>query len=400
VSAGSPTRSIAPDAGPLEEILGSVIKVCPFSIVVVDSTGTILLANNETERMFGYAHDELIGQTVDLLVLASLRAQHARHRHQFAAHPAVRLARNLSGQRKDGSTFPAEVGLDPIQTNDGILVLGVIVDVTERLRIERLKDEFVATVSHELRTPLTSIGGALALLVNDTSETMSARAMRLLKIAHANSQRLIRLVNSILDMEKIESGKVVFVQKRVEARALVERAIEANRGFADGYGVRIRFDAASAAADIRGDEDWLLQILTNLLSNAVKFSPPGEDVVVAVENRSGIVRISVRDHGHGVPKDFKSRVFEKFAQADASDARQQGGTGLGLHIVKQMVTRMGGEVGFDDAPGGGAIFHVALPEFENVADDKTTIASPPDGDRTTRHDGVSPSTKLPDRDRA
>ena len=169
------------------------------------------------------------------------------------------------------------------------------------------------------------------------------QAKRLLTIAHANSQRLVRLVNNILDMERIESGKVVFVQKRLEIRSLVEEAIEANRGFADGFGVRIRLNEASAAGDIRGDPDWLLQVVTNLLSNAVKFSPPAGEVEVAIENLRGHSYL-VRDHGHGVPEDFKPRIFEKFAQADATDARQLGGTGLGLSIVKQIVARLGGEV--------------------------------------------------------
>jgi PAS domain S-box-containing protein len=359
-----------------ESVLRAIIEVCPFGIVVVEPLGKIVLANGEMERMFGYAHDELIGQPVDILLPTNLRARHAEHRTQFTASHEARMAKNrkLAGRRKDGSEFSVEVGLATLQMNGAVLTLGSVFDISERLRIEGLKDEFVATVSHELRTPLTSIAGALSLLVNDSSGTLPARAMRLLTIAHGNSQRLVRLVNSILDMEKIESGKVVFVLKRVEVRSLVERAIEANRSYADGYGVRIRLDAASAAGDMRGDPDWLLQVVTNLLSNAVKFSPPGEEVVVAIENRNRTIRISVRDHGHGVPEDFKPRIFEKFAQADASDARQQGGTGLGLSIVKQIVTRLGGEVGFDDAPGGGAIFHVELPEFQATADDKTAIA--------------------------
>jgi PAS domain S-box-containing protein len=348
-------------AGDAEAILARLIEICPFSIVVVGSFGKIALANKETERMFGYSQDELIGQTVDLLVPARLRAQHARHRGEFAADPSLLLARNLCGGRKDGTEFPAEVSVNPIATAEGTLVLGVIVDISERLRRDGLKDEFVATVSHELRTPLTSIAGALSLLINDAGGTLPVYAKRLLKIANVNSQRLVRLVNNILDMEKIVSGKVVFVQKRIEVRALVEEAIEANRAFADGFGVRIRLDPASVTGNIRGDPDWLLQVVTNLLSNAVKFSPAAEHVDVVIEKPADRIRISVRDHGHGVPEDFKQRIFEKFAQADASDARQLGGTGLGLSIVKEIVTRLGGEVGFGDAPGGGAIFHVELP---------------------------------------
>jgi PAS domain S-box-containing protein len=347
--------------------LERLIEVCPFSIIVVGSFGKIVLANRETERMFGYAQDELIGQTVDLLVPTRLRAQHARHRSHFAADPQTRLPRTLCAQRKDGTEFPAEVGLNPIHANGKILVLGVIVDISERLRVEGLKDEFVATVSHELRTPLTSIAGALGLLIGHAGGTLPAPAMRLLTIAHANSQRLGRLVNSILDMEKIESGKVVFVLKRVEVRALVTQAIENNRGFAEEYGVRITLDAASTSGDIRADPDWLMQIVTNLLSNAIKFSPRGEEVVVAIESRGGKILISVRDHGHGIPEEFKPRIFDKFAQADNSDARQQGGTGLGLSIVKQIVERLGGTVRFDDAYGGGAIFRVEIPAWQQGA---------------------------------
>ena len=161
----------------------------------------------------------------------------------------------------------------------------------------------------------------------------------------------------------MESGKAIFDFKRVEVRSLVEQAIEANRAFAEGFDVRIRLDSASVAIDVRADPDRLVQAITNLLSNAIKFSPPGEEVVVAIEARNETARISVRDHGHGVPDEFKPHIFEKFAQADATDARQKGGTGLGLSIVKQIVDRLDGAVGFGDAPGGGAIFYIDLPNW-------------------------------------
>jgi signal transduction histidine kinase len=182
--------------------------------------------------------------------------------------------------------------------------------VTAAKLIERLKTEFVATVSHELRTPLTSISGALGLLINDAGGTLPVQAKRLLTIAHANSQRLVRLVNNILDMERIESGKVVFVQKRLEIRSLVEEAIEANRGFADGFGVRIRLNEASAAGDIRGDPDWLLQVVTNLVWNAAKFSPPAGEVEVAIENLSGAI-VSPCETTATVFRRTSSRVFSR-----------------------------------------------------------------------------------------
>ncbi len=359
-----------------EEIFRLAIEACPVGIVMVDRAGKIVLVNPEMERLFGYTRDEMIGQTVDILLPVNQRASHANYRAQFDVQPGIRMGagRKLSGRRKDGTEFPVEVGLNPMRTGDGVTTLCTIIDLSERNRIERLKDEFVSTVSHELRTPLTSIAGALGLLVGNAGNTLPSSALRLLTIAQANSQRLVRLVNSILDMEKIESGKVVFVLKRIAARALVEQAIEANRGFAEGFGVRIRLDAPADAGDLRSDPDWLIQVVTNLLSNAIKFSPPGEEVVVAIEKRRGNIRVSVRDHGRGVPDAFKARIFEKFAQADISDARIKGGTGLGLNIVKQIVTRLGGEVGFADAPGGGAIFYVELPGWEPAAATESAVA--------------------------
>ena len=239
----------------------------------------------------------------------------------------------------------------------------------ERKRLECLKDEFVSSVSHELRTPLTSISASLSLLMANAAGTLPDSAVRLLTIAFTNSQRLVRLVNDILDIEKMESGQVVFNFKRIAVQALVDEAIDANRGFAEACGVQIRRRKdARGSDDVRADPDRLTQIVTNLLSNAVKFSSPDAEVEVAIESKGGDVRISVRDHGPGIAAEFKPRIFERFAQADGTDARLRGGTGLGLSIVKQIVGRLGGKVGFDDAPGGGTVFYVDLPRWQGAAE--------------------------------
>lgn len=240
---------------------------------------------------------------------------------------------------------------------------------SERKRLERLKDEFVATVSHELRTPLTSITGSLGLLMGSAAGVLPAPAARLLKIAHTNCQRLVRLVNDILDIEKLESGQVVFDLRKVEVRALIEQAVDANRGFAETHNVRLRIEGAtSAVANVRADTDRLAQVVTNLLSNAVKFSSSGSEVVIDIEKGIDLVRINVRDHGPGISEAFKLHIFERFAQADASNIRRKGGTGLGLSIVKQIVERLGGKVGFADAPGGGTTFYIELPSWGGVSD--------------------------------
>jgi PAS domain S-box-containing protein len=342
------------------------VESCPNGMVMTDAAGAILLVNAETERLFGYPREELIGQSIDILVPERFRAKHPRHRKAFTDHPKARAmgkGRELFGLRKDGTEFPIEIGLNPIETRDGLLILSAVVDISERKRNERLKSEFVATVSHELRTPLTSIAASLGLLDGGSVGQIPASAMRLLKIAHANSDRLVRLINDILDIEKIESGKAEFHMQRVDVRLLVEQAIEGIHPSADARDVRVRIESARVSAISYADPDRLMQVVTNLLSNAVKFSPVGGDVEVTVVEAGGNVHIGVRDHGQGIPEEFRPRVFEKFAQADATDVRQKSGTGLGLSIVKQIVTRLGGEVGFASAHGGGTIFRVSLPAW-------------------------------------
>ena len=276
--------------------------------------------------------------------------------------------RDLLGRRKDGTEFPVEVGLNPIQTQDGLVVLSVVVDVTERKRVERLKSEFVATVSHELRTPLTSIAGSLKLLESGAIGQLPGPVERLVGIALDNSLRLSRLVDDILDIQKLEAGKVSFNLERTDVKALVRRAIEANGAFADAYDVKVRLDEEAADAAVDADADRLMQVLLNLLSNAVKFSPAGEEVSVAIARSGDAVRIGVRDRGDGIPEEFRSCIFEKFAQADGTDARRRGGSGLGLSIVRQIVTRLGGTIGYEFALGGGTIFTVELPLFGRTAE--------------------------------
>ncbi len=240
----------------------------------------------------------------------------------------------------------------------------------------RAKDELIGTVSHELRTPLTSIAGSLGLLAANAAGPLPDTAMRLIGIAHANIQRLLRLVNDILDSERLASGEVVFQVERVDVLALVEHVIEANAGFAAGHGATLRLSAGADAVDVRADSDRLNQVLTNLMSNAIKFSPPGGEVAVGIEARGGTCRIAVRDHGAGIPDHFRSRIFEKFSQAEMADARQKGGTGLGLSIVRQIMSRLGGETGFEDAPGGGTIFWVDVPCWESSGEQPVTGGDP------------------------
>jgi len=354
----------------VQEKFRLAFEASPSGMLMADADGKILMVNAQTEKQFGYSRGELIGQSIEILVPRRFRGKHPAHRKAFAAAPSARATgagRDLFGLRKDGTEFPVEVGLNPIQTRDGLVVLSVMVDITGRKRIERLKSEFVATVSHELRTPLTSIAGALRLLDSGAIGEVPDPLKRLLRVALDNSNRLARLINDILDIEKLEAGKVSFNLGRTDVKALVEQAIEANAAFADSFNAKVRLDAEAAECAVNADPDRLMQVFINLLSNAVKFSPAGQEVLVTIHCCNDRVRIGVRDHGPGIPEEFKARIFEKFAQVDSTDARRRGGSGLGLSIVQQIVMRLGGTIGYEAAPGGGTIFTVDLPQWDAFA---------------------------------
>ena len=235
-------------------------------------------------------------------------------------------------------------------------------DITDRKKVERLKDEFVSTVSHELRTPLTSIRGALGLISGGAFGAVPAEMKPMIDIAHANSERLVRLINDILDIEKIASGSMDFRLQRQRLSPLIRHAVEANSGYAAQYKVHIRYDDRAPDAEASVDGDRLMQVMANLLSNAAKFSTPGADINVTLDRHEGGLRIAVQDSGPGIPVEFRRKVFDRFAQADTSDSKKLGGTGLGLSIVKLIVERMLGTIGFTSEVGVGTIFFVDLPE--------------------------------------
>jgi PAS domain S-box-containing protein len=327
-------------------------------ILVVDRKGGILRVSPSAATILGYEPAELVGRSAgDFVHSDDLDAIRSEMRRARSGH----FIRNFATRyvHKDGRIVTlawSGVWSDPEQRH---FFIGR--DVTEQKRIERMKDEFIATVSHELRTPVTSIAGPLGLLAAGAAGDLADSAKRLVAMAHNNSGRLVRLINDILDIEKIESGKMAFNFQRVDAKRLTERAIEATRALAEQFGVPVRLDTDIDDAAVHTDSDRLMHVLTNLLSNAIKFSPRGAQAVVSIEPRDHQIRIAVRDHGPGIPDEFKTLIFEKFAQVDATDARQKGGTGLGLSIVRETMIQLGGSVGHFAAPSGGTIFYVDIP---------------------------------------
>lgn len=229
-------------------------------------------------------------------------------------------------------------------------------------RLEELKNEFICLVSHEVRTPVTSIHGAISLLQAGLGGELNEQGRQLVAVAHRNSQRLLRFVTDILDLQKIEAGTVTFDLRPIELASFLEQAVEANRGYASQFAVTLSLGSVPRDLSVFADVDRLMQVMANLISNAAKFSPSEQPVTIEARRRGQVVRVSVRDRGPGIPEDFRDRVFEKFAQDGRSSDR--GGFGLGLSITKGIVERLGGRVGFETAAGQGTTFYVDLPEWQ------------------------------------
>jgi PAS domain S-box-containing protein len=333
-------------------------------VITINESGSIESFSAGAERMLGWRAEEVLRRDVALLIPDSHAAGHgpALEWHRRAGvNTIVGGSRELEARRKDGVIVPVEISLGEVQLGDRHLYIGVLRDLTERRRVDRLQNELLSTVSHEFRTPLTSIVGALGLLKGGVGGELGAQSRRLVELAHDNGHRLVRLVNDFLDLEKMRSGKLEFRLAPHALAPLLRQAVESTRAYADGYGVVLSLELPEEDLLAFVDPERVQQVLANLISNAVKFSPTGGTVHVGLSRDGGAAVISVRDKGPGIPPEFRARVFEKFAQADASDTRSRAGTGLGLSIVKSIVERLDGQVGFDSVLGHGTTFRVGLP---------------------------------------
>lgn len=352
----------------LEDKFRTVFETAPNGLVVVNREGRMVMVNSDMEKIFGYPREELVGQLIEMLVPERYRSRHPSLRDGYMTKP-IRMAmgsrQDLSGLCKDGSEIAIEIGLSPLETEEGLMVLASVVDVTEKRKIALMEKEFTAIVSHELRTPLTSIRGSLGLIAGGMAGEFPAQSKQLLKIAMTNCERLVRLINNILDIEKIESGTVTLHLEPREIGSLIEETIEANRGFGVEYGVTLALKNILRDAKVLVDGDLLIRVLTNLISNAIKFSPRGGVVEVTVSRRGDFLRTAVSDRGPGIPEKFRDLVFKKFMQAAAFGNPRRGGSGLGLSISKALVERMGGQIGFETATDVGTTFYVDLPEWRD-----------------------------------
>jgi PAS domain S-box-containing protein len=329
----------------------------------VDRRGLISFANPAAARLLGADAANLTGKPVHALLHGA-----APLNRQCSEDCPLRRAsghnKAAAGEdtifRADGTSFPAEYVLTPI-ADQGRLSGSVLSfrDISQRYALDRLKDEFISTVSHELRTPLTSIRGALGLLSSGMLGEVNDKASNLLRIALTNSDRLVRLINDILDLERIQSGREPLAFRTVQLAQIVRQAIDGMAPVADAAGVQLIHDKTQV--EIGADPDRLLQVITNLLSNAVKFSPPNSTISVMLRPGASGVTLSVIDQGRGIPADKLEAIFGRFQQVDVSDSRQKGGSGLGLAICRTIVHQHSGRIWAERNPVRGSTFRVFLP---------------------------------------
>jgi len=363
-------RQVAEALRASELQLREITDTVPAWIAYVDVERRYRFHNRAYEEAFGLSREQIDGKTMhEVLGEEVYEIVHPRVEEVLSGYPVVyeRAHQTARGDLRDYimNYFPRYGDGD--EEGQVIGFYSLATDITELKRIDRMKSEFVSTVSHELRTPLTSIRGSLGLISGGVAGELPAAVKTLVDIARNNCERLIRLINDILDIEKIESGKMRLDLQVVDLQLLLAQVLAANEGFGAAQNVSLSLDFPEGGLRVQVDSDRLAQVVTNLLSNAVKFSPPGGMVEVLVMRAGLGVRVEVRDHGPGIPEEFRTRIFQKFSQADSSDTRQKGGTGLGLNISRAIVERLGGSVGFDSKAGMGSTFFFELPEWKEAA---------------------------------
>ena len=352
-----------------ESQLRDITDAVPAGIGYMDAGQRFRFHNRAYKEAFGLTHEQIDGRTLREVMGDEFEdIDRARVEEVLSGYPVVceRTRKTARGDLRDYAVnyFP-RYG-DGEEEGQVIGFYSLATDITELKRIDRMKSEFVSTVSHELRTPLTSIRGSLGLIAGGVAGQLPEAVKILVGIAKNNCERLIRLINDILDIEKLESGKMQLDLQVVELRPLLVQALAANEGYGAANHVGLRLECPDDSLQVYADSDRLTQVITNLLSNAMKFSPPGGTVAVQV-SRAGLgVRIEVRDHGPGIPEEFRTRIFQKFSQADSSDTRQKGGSGLGLNISKAIVERLGGSMGFDSEVGVSTSFFFELPAWKEL----------------------------------
>jgi PAS domain S-box-containing protein len=372
-----------------------LLEAAPDAILEVDSDGRIVLLNAIAEKVFGYTRAELLGQPMELLIPSDLRSRHEQHRSAYRSHPTTRpmgSGLDLYAQRKDGSRFPVEISLSPLKSEDGFRVSAIIRDVTERKQAEqriqalnesftrelstanqqlelrnreveranRLKSEFLASMSHELRTPLHTIIGFSELLAEELEGPLNEKQKRFMSHIHQDSLHLLELINEVLDLSKIEAGRLELRLETFDMIAAVDEALSSAKALGAQKSIAIE-SRVPAGISLYADRLRIKEVLYNLLSNAVKFTPDGGKIRIEATLEPASITISIIDTGIGIAADEHESVFNKFYQVGSTTKGVREGTGLGLAITKRLVEQHGGKIWVESEPGKGSRFSFTLP---------------------------------------